>query len=256
MPSTNTSRYYYPTSRTYSYTLKEYSTTELLRDPRKRATYYEMLEYFYNFLEVCQDKSLRNYLVEVLERNNYSEMLNAYDRLLETYEKLHPFENISMNSKSQFNSLIGITLIAVIMAGVWLFLGYFDEQGQTKQQFFSTESVVEDAFGNPNTTQSIQYPNFQHNFAGTIGNKFKIEMFLRAHKGKVFGFYFYTKFRRNIRLEGKISQAGEIMMNGYTREEGHIDIFRAQLTDSGKIFGTWIKADDATRQMGFSVDRI
>lgn len=256
MSNTNTSRYYYPSSRTYSYTLKEYSTTELLRDPRKRATYYEMMEYFYNFLEVCQDKSLRNYLVEVLERNNYSEMLNAYDRLLETYEKLHPFENISMNSKSQFNSLIGITLIAVIMACIWLFLGYFDEKTQTMQPFFNAKPVVEDVFGHTSTTRQTRYPNFQHNYAGTIGNKFKIEMFLRAHKGKVFGFYFYTKFRRNIRLEGKISQSGEIMMNGYTREEGHIDVFRAQLTDSGQIFGTWIKADDATRHMEFSVEQI
>ncbi|MEK7990503.1 MAG: hypothetical protein VSS52_005810 [Thiotrichaceae bacterium] len=258
MPSTNSSRHYNPSSRTYSYTHKEYSTVELLRDPKKRATYYEMLEYFYNFLDICQDKSLRNYLVEVLERNNYSEMLNAYDRLLETYEKLHPFENLSLNSKSQFNSLIGITLIAMVMAGIWFFLGYVDEQQQNTPHFFSSKPVVNDAFGHPTTAtaQLAVYPDFQNNFEGKIGSKLKIRMFLRATNGKVYGFYFYTLFRRNIRLEGKINATGEIVMNGSTREEGHVDIFRGQLTKSGRVYGTWVDANDTNRQLTFRAEKI
>ncbi|WP_353571339.1 hypothetical protein [Candidatus Albibeggiatoa sp. nov. BB20] len=256
MSNTNTSRYYNPSSRTYSYARREYSTVELLRDPQKRATYYEMLEYFYNFLDVCQDKSLCSYLLEVLERNNYSEMLNAYDRLLETYEKLHPFENLSLNSKSQFNSLIGITLIAVVMAMIWFFLGYVDEQKQSHHNFFNSKPEVNDAFGHPNTIQPTLYPDFQGNFEGQIGSKLKIKMFLRANKGKVYGFYFYTKFRRNIRLEGKINPVGDILMNGSTREEGHVDIFRVQLTESGKIYGTWIDANDTARELKFRAEEI
>ncbi|MCV6636923.1 hypothetical protein [Candidatus Albibeggiatoa sp. nov. NOAA] len=255
MPNTNTSRYYHPSSRTYSYTHKEYSTTELLRDPRKRATYYEMVEYFYNFLDVCQDKSLRHYLIEVLERNNYTEMLNAYDRLLETYEKLHPFEDLSLDSKSQFNSLIGITLIAIVMAMIWFFLGYFDEQRQSPQ-FFSSKPTVSDAYGNPSTVLPDLYPDFQAEFMGKIGTKLQIKMFLRANKGKIYGFYFYTKFRRNIRLEGQITEEGQIVMDGSTREEGHVDIFRIKLTKAGKLYGTWHDANDETRELLFSAEKI
>ncbi len=245
----NTSSHYSP-----SYLHKEYSTAELLRDPQKRATYYEMLEYFHNFLDVCQDKSLRNYLVEVLERNNYLEMLNAYDRLLETYEKLHPFENLSFHSKSKFNSLIGITLIAIVMAGIWFFLGYFDEQRQADPSFFNVKPIMTDAVGHSSTV--ALYPDFQGNFEGMIGNNLQIKMFLRANKGKIYGFYFYTKFRRNIRLEGMINAIGEITMDGSTREEGHVDVFKVQLIHSSRLYGTWFDANDVMRQLPFRAERI
>lgn len=247
------------TSRQYnsSYARREYSTTELLRDPQKRATYYEMLEYFYNFLDVCQDENLRSYLLEVLERNSYSEMLNAYDRLLETYEKLHPFEDLSFHSKSQFNSLIGITLIAFIMGIIWFTLNYFNEQNQTYSAFLDSKPVVSDSVGNPNTIGLVYYPDFQGNFEGTIGKTLKIKMFLRAKNGKIYGFYFYTKFRRNIRLEGRIDINGDIIMDGSTREEGHVDIFRGRVADNKNIiFGTWIKADNPERRMHFRVEKL
>jgi hypothetical protein len=243
--------YFRPTS---GGTQRDYDTVELLRDAKKRATYYEMLEYFYNFLEICPEKHLEQYLLEVLQRNDYLEMLNAYDRLLETYELPHPYGPLNGNKRS--SSLLGMSLIAVIMLGVWFLLGYLDRQ--SGQAFFSAAPYyslpVEDVKITP---KPEQLDMFGASFHGTIDNKHEIEMLLNIRNDKIFGFYLYTRHKKNIRLEGKINDKGEAIINGFEKDEGHIDIFNAQFNENrSRMYGTWTSAKDINNRKSFLVDLV
>lgn len=242
-----------PSFKTYSHPHQKlssnYSTVYLLKNRQKRITYYQMLEYFYNFLETCQDKNLYHYLIEVLERNDYREMLNAYDRLLDTYERKPALHNNSLiRSQSQFNSLIGITFIALMMLITWFLLRQLESPSssplnmplQTTQYNTSEPTLSPNTLSTSATIEPQYYHDFQNHYTGTIGEKLHIEMYLRSHQGHIVGYYYYQKYKENIRLEGEIDIYGNIKMYGYDKKDGHVDIFDGVLTDKNRIYGTWI----------------
>lgn len=113
--------------------------------------------------------------------------------------------------------------------------------------FFSTTSSEKGTlsiglFGNVFST--FKYESETNNrtstkkiYEGYIDGKYPITMTITMLDEKITGDFHYNKFKKNIRLEGKLI-GNTITLNGYDENDKLIDIFSGKL-DNKKIIGKW-----------------
>lgn len=89
-------------------------------------------------------------------------------------------------------------------------------------------------------------PKGQKNFIGQI-NKTNIQMTLNFMGSDIEGIYFYTKYKENIALKGKIDNKGNIKINEYDKESNISGIFSGSYKSDNTIEGTWSKSSGSKK---------
>lgn len=116
------------------------------------------------------------------------------------------------------------------------------------KEVYNTSESIKDNNTNSILVENIDTTNSQfekgyYDYQGTIDNNMPIQMSIYKLEKEIVGTYFYEKYRKEIKLQGKAGEK-DIVLYEYDEKGKNTGIFQGAMKTVDKIEGTWINADN------------